>query len=131
MMEVGLSAPSGGGARPPLFWPRPCRGAAITDLPAFIALSLLPHRSLPTINERLRLGESAAAVLDHLVGSPPRNRAALAARAADAEKRGATQGLAPIAWNDRAYPPALAAIVDPPLVLWTRGDRTALDRPAV
>ena len=34
-------------------------------------------------------------------------------------------------WSDAAYPPALAAIVDPPPVLWTRGSRAALERPAV
>src|SRR5204863_967065 len=36
-----------------------------------------------------------------------------------------------IPWNDPAYPPALAAIVDPPPVLWLRGQRAALDPPAV
>jgi DNA processing protein len=33
--------------------------------------------------------------------------------------------------TDPSYPAALAAIADPPLVLWTRGAAHALDRPAV
>jgi DNA processing protein len=36
-----------------------------------------------------------------------------------------------IAVTDSAYPAALAAIVDPPPVLWVRGQLTALERPAV
>ena len=56
---------------------------------------------------------------------------ALLAAAAAALARGAERGLTPIVWSDAAYPPALTAIVDPPPVLWTRGSRAALDRPAV
>jgi len=107
----------------------------MTDLSAFIALSLLPHGWLRIINERLRTGEAAEAVLDELVGSPPSgiayDRDALAAAADAAQAHGAARGLTPLAWNHAAYPPALAAIVDPPPVLWIRGDRSALERPAV
>ena len=40
------------------------------------------------------------------------------------------RGIAPIAWSDAAYPAALAAIVDPPPVLWMRGvARRARARP--
>jgi DNA processing protein len=51
--------------------------------------------------------------------------------AAAALTRGAERGLTPMMWSDAGYPPALTAIVDPPPVLWTRGSRAALERPAV
>src|SRR5579864_151323 len=55
--------------------------------------------------------------------SRPRAQASLArARAA---------GVTAVPWFDAAYPSRLAAIPDPPIVLWTRGDPAALGRPAV
>ena len=40
-------------------------------------------------------------------------------------------GLTPLAWDDPIFPPQLTAIHDPPAVLWLRGDRAVLERPAV
>jgi DNA processing protein len=40
-------------------------------------------------------------------------------------------GIAPIRWDDDGYPPLLRAIRDPPPVLWLRGNRETLSRPAV
>ena len=51
------------------------------------------------------------------------SRAARRARA-----RGRARASRAIAWSDAAYPPLLAAIADPPPVLWVRGDVAALDR---
>jgi DNA processing protein len=53
----------------------------------------------------------------------PRARASLA--------RARASGVTPVPWFDAAYPPRLAAIPDPPIVLWTRGDPAALAEPAV
>jgi DNA processing protein len=58
-------------------------------------------------------------------------RTELLSRAAAALGRGKDRGLVPIFWSDRAYPPLLASIVDPPFVLWTRGRLVAFDDRAV
>ncbi len=61
----------------------------------------------------------------------PDKPAALRSQASAALARAAERGLTPILWSDAVYPPALAAIVDPPPVLWMRGSVDALERPAV
>ena len=63
------------------------------------------------------------AAADRLAAARTRARAALAAARAG--------GIAAVPWSDRGYPALLAAIPDPPPVLWLRGDRSALDGPAV
>jgi DNA protecting protein DprA len=55
----------------------------------------------------------------------------LAAAARAALERGSARGLTPVAHGDRAYPPRLAALPDPPFVLWVRGRTDVLCRPAV
>jgi DNA processing protein len=45
--------------------------------------------------------------------------------------RARAAGVTTIELDDEAYPPLLRAIVDPPPVLWLRGARDALNRPAV
>jgi DNA processing protein len=45
--------------------------------------------------------------------------------------RAGAHQIAPIAWSDASYPVALTTIVDPPPVLWTRGDVAALSTPSV
>jgi DNA processing protein len=66
----------------------------------------------------------APEVLRRLVDSArPRARASLA--------RARACGLTAVPWFDAAYPTLLAAIPDPPIVLWTRGDPAALGGPAV
>ena len=62
---------------------------------------------------------------------PPHRRRPSPARRPVAGARARRAGLAPLAWTEPAYPAALAAIADPPWLLWTRGDRAALDRLAV
>ena len=52
-------------------------------------------------------------------------------RAAAAIRRATAGGITALTWSDPAYPAALAAIADPPFVLWTRGVAAALERPAV
>jgi DNA processing protein len=103
--------------------------------PALVALSLLPIYVWRQVGERLRAGDAPAAALDRiLVDRWPEDggkRVELMTRAAAALARGAARGLLPIGWSDARYPPALAAIVDPPPVLWTRGSLTALARDGV
>lgn len=66
--------------------------------------------------------------LDALGVPDPSSRAqALRARADAALADGRASGLAPIARGDGAYPPALAAIPDPPAVLWLRGTLEACE----
>jgi DNA processing protein len=105
------------------------------DLIDFVALSLLPIWTWRDLGERLRAGDPPATAFDRLLATrwprSPDQRSDLLTRAAAAIARGAEDGLTPIAWSDPLYPPPLAAIVDPPPVLWTRGSRAALDRPAV
>ena len=100
-----------------------------------VALSLLPVSWWRGVGERLRAGDTPADILDRLLGerSPgrPGKPAELRSRAAAAVARGAERGITPIPLSDAAYPPALFAIVDPPPVLWLRGQVTALDAPAV
>lgn len=105
------------------------------DVSDFIALSLLPIWIWRDIGERLRAGDAPAAALDRLLAErwplDPHRRSDLISRAASALARGAERGLTAMVWSDTAYPPSLAAIVDPPPVLWMRGSATALDQPAV
>ena len=105
---------------------------ALTDL---VALSLLPWSWWRQIAARLRAGWAEADLLDTLILERPpdagvtsgslRSRAAQAL--ADAELIGAT----PIPWSAPEYPPSLAAIVDPPVVLWVSGCADVLRWPAV
>src|SRR5262249_30575608 len=84
-----------------------------------------------------RRGEPAAGVLSSLLADPKARagrhseRSELMARAESAVERARRSGMTPIAWSDPEYPAALAAIADPPFVLWTRGAIDALARPAV
>ncbi len=55
----------------------------------------------------------------------------LRSRAAAALRRAGQAGLVGIPWDDPRYPSALAAIVDPPPVLWIRGQSLGFDLPAV
>jgi DNA processing protein len=99
-----------------------------------VALSLLPSWWWRTAAERLRAGETPRAVLDQLLAERHQHAchaSTLRSRAAAALARAATSDLASISWRDPVYPSALAAIVDPPFVLWTRGSHSTLDGPAV
>lgn len=107
-------------------------------LVALVALSLLPIARWRIVGEQLRAGRSPLDILDDQLASatvtPPNPRldsTAIRGEAAAAVERAARRALDPIMWSDPAYPPALAAIIDPPPVLWLRGRRAALEPPAV
>jgi DNA processing protein len=99
----------------------------------FVALSLLPIWWWREYGPALREGEPPSALLDRLTTERSNRDAvpALRARAAAALDAGALRGLDLVAWNDPDYPAPLAAIIDPPPVVWLRGLRTVLSRPAV
>jgi DNA processing protein len=107
----------------------------MADLLDLVALSLLPSRMWRLAADALRRGDPPARVLVHLVsGRWPdagRRLATLRADAVAAHARATAGGIAAIAWSDPAYPAALAAIVDPPAVIWTRGRHAPLSATAV
>ena len=106
----------------------------MTEFRDLVALSFLPPWQWREIGGALRAGEPPSDVLVDAVARvrhDPPTPAELRARADDAIDRAARGPLRPLAWTEPAYPAALAAIVDPPWLLWLRGSPDALDRPAV
>jgi DNA processing protein len=97
-------------------------------------LSLLPLGWGREVGERLRAGWPPRDLLEALLAArpdPSLRASRLRDRAAEAVAAAAAAGVDAVGWSDEAYPPALAAIPDPPPVLWVRGNRAALDPPAV
>jgi DNA processing protein len=107
----------------------------MTDLSDFVALSLLPIWTWLAVAERLRAGDTPADILRQIADSrwpdQPDRVPTIRAGAADVLARAGAHQIAPIAWSDASYPVALTTIVDPPPVLWTRGDVAALSTPSV
>jgi DNA processing protein len=105
----------------------------LSDLSDLISLSLLPPRTWRDAGERLRRGASPAIALTELLDrrGGAAARATLDQRARAATRRAIDGGMTPLPFSHPSYPAALAAIIDPPFVLWTRGEVTALERPAV
>lgn len=105
------------------------------DLFDFICLSLLPSWRWLAAAESLRAAEPAADVFARLAAqhwpNEPDRVDDIRGRARAAIARGRASALHAVTWRDPAYPAALAAIPDPPPVLWTRGDVTAWDAPLV
>jgi DNA processing protein len=137
MKEVGPACPCGGRDLF-LFLSAPARTegkvAAMSAVLDFVALSLLPLNWQRDIAALLRAERPPGDVLQRLTSERALDRRAperLASQAADARDRAAAAGVDIIPWSDPDYPVALAAIVDPPPVLWVRGARAALNRPAV
>ncbi len=101
----------------------------------YVALSLLPIQWCRDIAVELRTGKSPRAVLEELAAArwplELQKQSDVVARAACALERAARRGLTSIVWNETGYPPLLAAIVDPPPALWTRGSLKAFEKPAV
>ena len=103
--------------------------------PALVALSLLPAHAALAVAEGLRSGASAPAVLARVVSTywpgDPSRYGRLMARGRRALTLASSSGLRAIAWSDPDYPAPLAAIPDPPPLVWVRGAVEALQRPAV
>jgi DNA processing protein len=100
-----------------------------------VALSLTPFSRRRDLGERLRAGQDPASILRLVLSgksAPPAfDRASILARASTSIARAADCGLHLIAWNDASYPAALSVIVDPPPVLWVRGNPAVLTSRAV
>jgi DNA processing protein len=62
---------------------------------------------------------------------PERLTAELRARATAVLGRSRNRGADPLVWGGDGYPALLAAIPDAPFLLWVRGDRACLAKPAV
>jgi DNA processing protein len=105
------------------------------ELIASIALSLLPPGCRIAIVEALRRAEPPSRVFRRTLAErwphEPAAADAFTAKARAAQARAAAASLTAIAWSDARYPAPLAAIVDPPPVLWTRGDPAAFAAPLV
>lgn len=87
----------------------PCERAAGGALPESLAVALACAGHDATDGEIGRLREQAASALE----------------------RGRARGIVPVAWGEARYPKLLAAIPDPPVVLWVAGDAGCLALPAV
>lgn len=103
---------------------------------SWLRLIRSPRVGPATFQRLLAEHGSAAAALDALPGVAAAagitDYAPCPADVARAElDRGRRIGAVPLFLGSPDYPEALAAIPDPPPVLWVRGDRALLDRPAV
>jgi len=107
----------------------------MSSLADFVALSLLPLHWHADIAAHLRAGagprETFACLAARRSADLREAPASFQSRASVALARAAAAEVHAIAFDDPAYPAALAAIVDPPPILWMRGAAAALDRIAV
>jgi DNA processing protein len=107
----------------------------MSDLADLVALGLLPFERRRDLGNQLRAGRSPAAVLAELTArfssAGSLTIADFRSRAASALARARAASATVVPWTDAAYPPILAAIADPPPVLWLRGRADAIGLPAV
>jgi DNA processing protein len=101
----------------------------------YVALSLLPVNWWRDIAAELRGGNSARGVLQQFTETrwphQPYKRDEVLKDAALALAQASARGLTSLVWTEPKYPPPLAAIIDPPPAIWTRGSLAAFERPAV
>jgi DNA processing protein len=123
----------------------PAEAAAGLELESAVALSLLrwgaDTRGPRLLRALLDAGADPAdgtALLGRLAEAlnvPPGERARRVRHALVAARRGlagaASSGIQVLRWSDPGYPLQLAAIPDPPIVLWVRGDCAVLSRAGV
>jgi DNA processing protein len=109
------------------------------DLHTAVTVSMLSvsrSRASAVFKELRQLNPAAvpADVLEVLRVAPadrPEMEDAACAAASAAIAAAAQTGMVPLAWFDPSYSALLNCIVDPPPVLWIRGDPAVLSRPAV
>jgi DNA processing protein len=111
------------------------------DLQTAVALSIAPAPSRLRVAEALREASRStdrrSATLERLlaaIGVSDRSRTAireLRVRAAELIERTVALGAQTVCWGSPQYPTALAAIPDPPAVLWIRGSAEVLAMPCV
>lgn len=106
----------------------------MVSLVDFVALSLTPFDWRRAIGDRLRAGDAPSALIRAIAPDTPaahRTLERLPGGARAALDRAEQCAMAVVVWSDADYPAMLAAIDDPPPVLWLRGDRSVLSTPAV
>ena len=107
----------------------------MSDLTDLVALSLLPFGWRRDIGNQLRAGRPPGAVLAELVTCRPHRGhftiTSARSRATAALARAIGSSVKVLPWTDVGYPPILAAIDDPPPVLWVRGRTDAVGVPGV
>jgi DNA processing protein len=106
----------------------------VNDLSAFVKLSLLPLRLKRFVGEHLRAGTPPATIFEQSLEQSHDQldtQRRIEERTARALRIAEHVGLTALTWSDSAYPPALAAIFDPPPVLWVRGEVRVLQAQAV
>ena len=104
----------------------------MSTLSDLVTLSLLPLSWRRRLGESLRAGRAPHLVLQDLRANGAAAAVATAAgRSGEILDRAAGLGMTAVAWGDAAYPPMLAAIADPPPILWLRGSIDALSPIAV
>lgn len=112
----------------------------MASLEDFVALSLTPLSWRRDLGSDLRSGRPPGEMLDQLIATQGARRRHSARRYAIVDLRARAEAalalaqarrIAPLPWNDPDYPPALAAVHDPPPMLWTRGHRPVLASMAV
>jgi DNA processing protein len=106
----------------------------VSDLTDLVAL-LLPFGHRRDIGNQLRTGRPPAVVLAELVAHrPPAGNLTITSvrsRAVAALEHARAASIDVVPWTDTRYPPILAAIADPPPVLWLRGRADAVGAPGV
>jgi DNA processing protein len=106
----------------------------MSGLADWVALSFLPLSSRRDSGERLRAGQCPEELLEEALAQRPAGSigpATLRSRARLAIERASAARVRPVLWSDREYPVPLAAIADPPPVLWLLGTSAVLERPGV
>src|SRR5262245_2193286 len=114
-------------------------GRALMNQLLVVAVSMLPvSRSRAASAFKELRGRTDVDVLDAILAASHVPEAERAAAADLARQRAQTSlddagraGIELVACDDPRYPPLLGCIVDPPPVLWYRGDLAALTRPTV
>jgi DNA processing protein len=110
------------------------------DLRSTVALSVLPGISrarAAAVFKELREHSAGVVTLDDVIGvcAPEKDLGSIAEEARSSAAalldRALAIGVEAIRWDEDGFPPLLRAIRDPPPVLWMRGRREALARPAV
>jgi DNA processing protein len=141
--EIGLQLMSGGRAphvsavvATSSFLGAPAAGEPLMkERVDYVALSLLPINWWRDTAAELRAGNSPAVVLQQLTETrwpqQPHRRDEVLNDARSALAQAAAKGLTSIVWSEPGYPPPLAAIIDPPPAIWTRGSLAAFEPPAV
>jgi DNA processing protein len=98
---------------------------AADDLLAHVCLSLLPIWWMGHVAGRLRAGEPPGALFARIAAERLPEQSdkiqSIRTQARDAIAHAQGHGISIVAWQDARYPPALAAIADPPPVLWVCG----------